>query len=304
MLLDEIIDIATGDTQSVSVLLRKCLILGHRLKNQRLIDWVTQELNGYDSNSDLPSYRVLSVGAKGYFSGPFGSSISNMPIPSYLMDEQHRHFATTVNLYDSLSTYEELMRANHNTFRVEWPGDLILLYQHRIKTQNGCHLAQASQEVGKSAFAQLFDAVRNRTLKLALEIRASIGSKDETLDSVSPQTAAMIEHSVTNKIYGGVNVIASGHSNVKSTVTQNSTAITAGDKEQLDAALRQTGISDSSLSELSKAIAQDGSTKMGKGVQAWIKENASKALIGGVKLGAHVAGPVLTELLKQYLGLH
>jgi hypothetical protein len=303
MLLDEIIDIATSDTQSVSVLLRKCLILGHRIKNQRLIDWATQELNGYDSDN-LPDYRVLSVHARGYFSGPFGSSVTNLPIPSYLMEENHRHFATTVYLSDSLSTYEELMRADHSTFRVEWPGDLILLYQHKIKTQNGCHLAQAWQEVGKSAFAQLFDAVRNRTLKLALEIRASIGNKDETLDNVSSQAAAMIEHSVTNNIYGGVNVIASGHSNVNSTVTQNSTSITAGDKEQLEAALRQTGISDSSLSDLSKAIVHDGSNKMGKGVQAWIKENAPKALVGGIKLGAHIAQPVLTELLKQYFGFH
>jgi hypothetical protein len=227
-----------------------------------------------------------------------------MPIPSTLLSENHRHFATTVYLCDSLSTYEELMRADHSTFRVEWPSDLILIYQHKIKTQNGCHLAQAWQEVGKSAFAQLFDAVRNRTLKLALEIRASIGNKDETLDNVSPQAAAMIEHSVTTNIYGGVNVNASGHSIVSSTVTQNSTSITAGDKEQLEAALRQTGISDSSLSELSKAIVHDGSSKMGKGVQAWIKENAPKALVGGIKLGTQIAQPVLTELLKQYFGLH
>src|ERR1017187_8292218 len=156
------------------------LVLGHRLKNQRLIDWVTQELNGYDSNDNLPSYRVVSVGAKGYFSGPFGSSVSNMSIPSYLMDEIHRHFATTVYFRDSLSSYEELMRSNHDTFRLDWPGDLILIYQHKIKTQNGCHLAQAWQDIGKSSFAQLFDAVRNRTLKLALEIRASIGNKDRS----------------------------------------------------------------------------------------------------------------------------
>jgi hypothetical protein len=225
-----------------------------------------------------------------------------MSIPSYLMDEIHRHFATTVYFRDSLSSYEELMRSNHDTFRLDWPGDLILIYQHKIKTQNGCHLAQAWQDIGKSSFAQLFDAVRNRTLKLALEIRASIGNKDETLDDVSPQAAEMIEHSVTNNIYGGVNVIASGHSNVNSTVTQNS--ITAGDKQQLEAVLRQSGISDSGLSDLSRAIEHDGSNKMGSGVQAWIKENASRALVGGIRLGAHVVQPVLTEFLKQFFGIY
>lgn len=304
MLLDEIIELAAGDTQPVSTLLRKCLILGHRLKNQRLIDWATQELNGYCSNDALPTYRVLNVGAKGYFSGPFGAAISNLPIPSHLMEEDHRHFATTVYLNDPVSTYEELMRSDEGGFRIEWPGDLILLYQKKIRTQNGCHLAQAWQDVGKSAFAQLLDVVRNRTLKLALEIRSSIGNKDETLDNVSPQAAAMIEHSVTNNIYGGVNVIASGHSSVSSTVKQNFTTISAGNREELDNVLRQAGISETSLSDLSRAIKEDGSMKMGSRVHAWIKENAAKTLIGGIKLGTSAAIPVLTEYLKQYFGVH
>jgi hypothetical protein len=33
MLLDEIIDLATDNKQPIAVLLRKCIVLGHRLKN-------------------------------------------------------------------------------------------------------------------------------------------------------------------------------------------------------------------------------------------------------------------------------
>jgi hypothetical protein len=42
MLLDDIIELATTDTESVSVLLRKCLVLGHKLNNENLIRWATQ----------------------------------------------------------------------------------------------------------------------------------------------------------------------------------------------------------------------------------------------------------------------
>jgi len=303
MLLDEIIDYATNDSKSVSVLLRKCLILGHRLKNQRLIDWATEELNGYTSTDDLPSYRVLTVCAKGYMSGPFGSSVSNVPIPSYLLDEQHRHFATTVYLSEPLSSYEELMRSENGTFRMEWPGDLILLYQDRIKTQNGCHLAQAWQDVGKNAFAQLFDAVRNRTLKMALEIRSSIGDSDERLDDVSPQTAAMIERSVTTNIYGGVNVIASDRSHVTSSVNQGAQIITSGNEEQLHNALKNASVPDSDIAELKRAIEQDGPNNLGARVKTWIADNAPKAVIGGIRVGTAVAQSVLTAYLMQYYGL-
>jgi hypothetical protein len=304
MLLDDIIELATDDRKPVSVLLRKCLILGHKLNNERLKAWANQELNGYETQDGLPAYRIVPAGAKAYMSGPFGASISNFPIPSMLLKEQHRDFATTIYLKEPIGSYEELMRSDCEDFQVEWPADLVLYYQRTIRTRNGCCLAQASQSVGKSAFAQVFDAVRNRTLSMALEIRASLGGSDKELDNVSPQAAAKIERTVTTNIYGGVNVIASGQSQVNSTVSQTQNTISAGDKEQLGAALRSTGLPESSVSELSKAIEQDGGSRLGDRVKSWIKENAPKALVGGVKVASSVAQSVLTEYLKQYYGLH
>lgn len=302
MLLDEIIDLATDESKSVSVLLRKCLVLGHKLKNDRLIAWANQELNGYTSHEGLPDYRIVPAAAKAYMSGPMGMSINNFPIPSLLLEKEHRYFATTLYLTDALATYEELMRADHDSFRVDWPADLALLYQKRIRTQNGCFLAHAWQEVGKSSFAALFDAIRNRTLSLALEIRSSIGDKDSTLDSVPPQAAATIDRSITHNIYGGINVIASGHSHVNSIL--NNATIAAGNKDQLESVLRQAGLPENSLEDLFVAIRDDGGkNKIGARVQSWIKENAPKALVGGIKVGASVAQSVLTSFLLQYYGI-
>jgi hypothetical protein len=45
---------------SISVLLRKCLVLAHQLKNDRLRSWVENELNGYaTSDAELPEYRRI-----------------------------------------------------------------------------------------------------------------------------------------------------------------------------------------------------------------------------------------------------
>jgi hypothetical protein len=45
-LIDEIIELAVDDRTSLSVLLRKCLVLSHRLKNERLKAWAEKELDG------------------------------------------------------------------------------------------------------------------------------------------------------------------------------------------------------------------------------------------------------------------
>lgn len=54
MLLDDIINLATDDRQSITVLLRKCIVLPHQLKNERLNVWANKELNSYPSEKELP----------------------------------------------------------------------------------------------------------------------------------------------------------------------------------------------------------------------------------------------------------
>src|SRR6266849_1075300 len=98
MLLDDIIALATDNKQSITVLLRKCLILAHQLKNDRLKKWATLELNGYPSNDALPDYRITPAQAKGHFTGPGGSAWNRYPIPPALLEEKHRGFAKEVHL--------------------------------------------------------------------------------------------------------------------------------------------------------------------------------------------------------------
>lgn len=44
MLLDKIIELATDSGQSLSVLLRQCIVLAYELKNDSLKAWANQEL--------------------------------------------------------------------------------------------------------------------------------------------------------------------------------------------------------------------------------------------------------------------
>jgi hypothetical protein len=89
-ILDEIIDLAVDNSGPLSVLLRKCLLLAHTLKNQRLRTWAEKELDGYDEMDDLPEYRRVRAIAKGYFLGPFHAQINNQPLPPSVLKPEHR----------------------------------------------------------------------------------------------------------------------------------------------------------------------------------------------------------------------
>jgi len=68
-LLDDIITLAVDGKQSLTDILRNCLLLGHELKNDRLKEWANQELDGYESPDSTPEYRHITTGvAHGHFS--------------------------------------------------------------------------------------------------------------------------------------------------------------------------------------------------------------------------------------------
>src|SRR5580704_13650233 len=105
-LLDEIADLATEDKQSVSVLLRKCLVLSYNLNNDRLKIWADKELNGYEKDDELPDYRIAHTISKGTLLGGGGSILNDQPLNPQVMDAEHRHFATTVNFRAPIASYE------------------------------------------------------------------------------------------------------------------------------------------------------------------------------------------------------
>ncbi|HEY4901310.1 MAG TPA: hypothetical protein VIH91_10885 [Terriglobales bacterium] len=300
MLLDDIIELATDNKQSVTVLLRKCIVLAHQIKNEKLKSWANKELNGYANDDELPGYRVSLAQAKGNFSGWGGSAMNHWPIPPALLEPKHQRFAREVLLTQAISAYEDLVATkSKGNFSISWPTNLVLYYQERIENSKNMNLVSAYQEVTRGALVEVVDSVRTRVLNMALEIQSEIGERDEDLKRMTPQSAQRVDQTIVQQIFGGNVYVATGQSSMS---VQHQT-IAVGDWAQLEQALRNTGLSQLEIEELSTAVKQGDQKPMGTGVMGWIKKNAPKAISGGVKIGAAVGQTLLTEYLKQYYGL-
>jgi AbiTii len=292
MLLDDIIALATDDSQRIGVLLRKCIVLGHRLKNDQLKAWANKELNGYGPDDELPDYRKTPAHSQGVFIGPGWSQMKSL-IPPSSLDEPHQLFAREAHLVQGIAAYEQAIQSKASGVMIPWPPDLVVHYQDRI--MDIMHLHSAYQEIPKSSLADLLDTVRTRVLNLALEIQGQIGEDDPDLRHVEPATQSLINQTVNQYIYGGQGFLSTASMTVhQQNLTHN--------WENLEAALRASGVSQPELKELSSAVNQDGKT-MGANVIGWIKKTAPKVLSGGVKVGAGVGQALLTEFAKQYFGL-
>jgi hypothetical protein len=300
-LLDEIVSLSCDSSQPISDVLRKCLVLAYHLKNDRLKEWVEKELNGFAEDDELPSYREVSAISKGFFLGAFGSEIRNQPIPPGMLKEEHRKFVGTARLVQPIAAYEMIPSDNAGSVVIEWPPNLTILYQKAF-FEGDYALNRAWREIPKTVVKSLVEAVRNRVLQFALEIKEeTTGSGMAALSSVPRQ---LVERHVTNIIFGGQNVIA-GAANNFSLISQSH--IELHDAAALAAALERLGLSKSDISELHDALqtdtAADAVTKqLGTRTAEWIKKAGKKIASAGSSMTVGVATDVVRKLIFQFLG--
>jgi hypothetical protein len=241
-LLSKIIHGATESTEPLPNLLRRCLVLAHELKNDKLAIWVQKELNGYDRDDDaLPSYRIVRIVAKGFFVEPYGSQINDQPLPPGVLDPEERDWAQLAHLTQPIASYESVRRGDRP--RHPWPPGLTTKYQ--TKFFDHYVLNRAWQEIPSSAFVGLTDTVRNRILSFALELKGQLGDVSDEPERLSPQK---VDKSVVYHIYGSNNVIAS----TAQTINQaGRDIVAAGDAESLVKALLQFGVEKTDAEEIS-----------------------------------------------------
>lgn len=138
-MLEDIIVSVTETKEPISDILRRCLVLAHKLKNASFKAWVEMELNGYSADASLPDYRFGRGTALGMFVGPFGAEIRNQPLASVILDEELQHFATDIKLHEAIAAYEQADAKV--TYHMPWPADLVAKYQRSFFT--GYALASA-----------------------------------------------------------------------------------------------------------------------------------------------------------------
>lgn len=180
---------------NITDLLRMCMILAARLKNEELRKWVQQELNGYKSSADLPAYRIVKSGSFGTFTDGY-STWKNMQISSFQVPEEFHKYIDT-NYF--LSPIEAL------SFMVEHPeGDSIkFAWEKTVAFIVGkynfpdCECLGAYRSVPVSYVAAIIDTVKTRILEFALEIEKedpNIGENSGEALHITPERVRNIFH--------------------------------------------------------------------------------------------------------------
>lgn len=222
-------DILNPETQ-LAVILRKAKVLAYRLKNIEFKEWVNHELDGYDEKDfeKIPDYRKGSTHSLGNFAGPFGSSMRNMPIPTFNLPKGYQSLAQNFVLFQGTRVLESLLESKEPTFRINWPPDAAAVIGNEI--YDGWFCVSAWKVIPRGIIEQVLDTVRNRLLSFILELEELTPDIGELPPGGRPPISDERVQQVFNTyILGGQNVLGSGVSSIRGELVIGDTFNMSGD---------------------------------------------------------------------------
>lgn len=299
-IINEIIESATASDVRLPIVLRKCLVLASKLKNDGLKEWCLSELDGFADKDNVPNYRVFPVQSQGLLLGPFGAKIPNQPLPLSVLKKEHFKMMHSVRMTEPIAEIEVLANSGAEQLASPWSADMVALYADKFI--EGYSLNRAYRVISPAKLIGICDTVRNRILRLSLELSEQVGETEDPLQNISMKE---VDQKVTNYIFGGQNVIGS---TVSGSVNQaNQGSVIAGDYESLEKAILELGIPKNEVHKLKEALEVDtrehSDNNVGPNTRSWIQSSARWIGRGTAALGGAAGGDLLAQYIKIYLNI-
>jgi hypothetical protein len=304
-LISDIINELIDSEKSVTSPLLKTKVLASRLKNEELLTWVNNELNGYDFNATVPEYRKCDGNVSGtYLSGNW--QFNDQPLPTTGLPHELEQVIRQMDFYQSVATLESLQSNNKSgTLEAVFPAELSALMERNIQKMGNpfFQIIRARRYTSINVVTQILSVIRSKLLDFMLKLDEEFGNltEIEEMKNKNEQISTIMNQTIINT--GDGNVVNTGdNSKVKANISINK-----GDKAALKQKLSQNGIAPEDVDELINIIdteLPDNTTGVfGQPVQKWTQKMLGKAVDGSWQIGLGAAGNLLTELLKAYYGI-
>ena len=298
-LIDEIRTDLVKESANLSSTLRKAKVLASEIGLPELREWVDFELGGYPDRDKVPSYRKFHPTNYGTFSGPFGSRVRNVVLPTDVLHDPVKEFAENLTLSDGVGALEGMLADKSGPFQNKWPQEYVMQAQEDIQMSGSKVLIDAHQPLPYYLISGILDNVKNKLLDFILGLQQNNVTPDSLKNgTIEPE----IPRNLFNiYIYGDHNIVASGE-NVHQTVSP----VQKGDITSLLNHLSELAVDSDDLDELRDSVSQETNTsngEFGPKVRAWMGGMISKAASNTWKVGLEATPKMLMDALNGYYGL-
>ncbi len=317
ILLQEIIDDLVNPETSLSSPLIKLNYFSKLIRNEDLISYTNNELNGYTQDlNEIPSYRRASATILIDFQVSTHRH-NNKQLPIILLEKDHQEYFNYIYIKEGIAVIEDFVKdsfSDHNyekLYVMPIPMEILPALQEPArklyKAFSRVDVVNANLTTNFSSVIAIPNAIRVRLLDFVMSIAEDFGDKLE-IESFNKKSTennkTIINHmNTTINNSGDGNVINTGNENE----IDNKVTLYKGDIQRLKKELLNHGIEENDISELNKIITSEEPNREHNrlGVKSidWISNIIKKSLNGVGKIASGISSTILAELIKQYYGM-
>ena len=289
-------EMASDSQNHLPDLLRKALLISSKLGLNDFKSWVTSELNGYESDEDIPNYRI--IGSQLKVRNPYHGYQ-----PFIIEDGEFARLISEVKIFESVESLQHLVSrsGSKNQLTFPFPPEQKAIL---MRMQSGFAQLEPTRIIGSNQVKSVLEQVRTQLLDwaLQLEARGILGdgisfSEEEKAIASKNQSAISIQNfqGVLGDVSGG---------NISQTMSMT---ITPGNFDSLANYFRQQDVEEEDIKSLEMAITHDPEAKkagaFGPKVSGWIGKMTSKAADGSWAISVGAAGSLLATAIEKFYGL-
>jgi hypothetical protein len=183
---------ALDDSVPVATALRKCVALGGKSGSEPLRDWATRELQGYDGNDELPTYRIIAAplridGLAGNYQVT-GEQLAASAIPDFARDV----ISEKVHLREGVGAIEAMTKMAEIKLQPPGASDLARL-MNAERQDPSRQIVALYWAISHATIEGVLDQIRTALTQLVAELRASMpGGEDVPSAEVANNAVSVI----------------------------------------------------------------------------------------------------------------
>lgn len=301
-LLTNIRDLAADPSVPLETVLLKFMVLADELGDETLVQWISQELGGYQQRIDVPSYRMMHGQADAKVSNGYWHDkidVSNISLPSTAPADTYDRL-NTVWFKEGVRELEVLQHRDDLVHHLD--GQVKYFIEQSMRKSSGYRVREAFIAIPPGTIAGILGAIRSRVLLYVFRLRKDYPELDtETVVDHIPSPMQLMH--IYNVTIGEGSAVSLGGDAYSQNIRQK---IVAGDLASLKAVLLSQGVEQSDLDALDAVVAESTPADLEdeqSQLRRWIAQVGDTAAAGGTELAKTASKELIQQAIKYFFGL-
>lgn len=166
-------DITTNKI-SLSSGLERLYIISYGMKNESLMKWIKCELNGYEKDDNLPTYRIVRNMNIIYSGLNNNFQMKNTPLPWNYIPEEYRETFFTIYIREGIKIIDEISNKEKTELSID-----LTTFAYEIYKRSSIQCYSIKNIINISHYKSVVEIVRFNLIDILLKLESNFGNIDD-----------------------------------------------------------------------------------------------------------------------------